>query len=90
METIISSVISAAVTLVVCLVNNHFQVSKTIALIDYRLKELEKKVDKHNNLVERMYTVERRSSVNEAEIDRHKERLRIIEETQKRQEGDGR
>ena len=27
-------------------------------LTQYRLKELEKKVDKHNNVVERMYIVE--------------------------------
>lgn len=27
-------------------------------LTQYRLKELEKKVDKHNNIVERMYIVE--------------------------------
>ena len=26
--------------------------------MEYRLKELEKKVEKHNNLVERMYSVE--------------------------------
>lgn len=29
-----------------------------MALVEYRLKELEDKVDKHNNLVERMYVVE--------------------------------
>jgi len=34
------------------------QHSKTTALLDFRLQELEKKVDKHNNLVERMYGVE--------------------------------
>lgn len=34
------------------------QHDKTTALIEYRLKELEEKVDKHNNLVERMTAVE--------------------------------
>ena len=29
-----------------------------MALVEYRLKELEDKVDKHNNLVESMYVVE--------------------------------
>lgn len=34
------------------------QYDKTTALIEYRLKELEDKVGKHNNLVERMTSVE--------------------------------
>ena len=33
---------------------------KTTALVVYRLSELEKKVDKHNNVVERMYEVEKK------------------------------
>jgi len=31
---------------------------KTVALVEYRLKQLEEKVSAHNNLVERMYKVE--------------------------------
>ena len=58
METILAAVISGAVTLVVCLVNNHAQAEKTRALLDYRLSELEKKVDKHNHLVERPFRLE--------------------------------
>lgn len=34
------------------------QNNKTWALMKYRLEQLETKVDKHNNLVERMYKVE--------------------------------
>lgn len=58
METIIAAVISGAVTLAVCLITNHAQAEKTRALLDYRLTELEKKVDKHNHLVERTYHLE--------------------------------
>lgn len=58
METILAAVISGAVTLVVCLVNNHAQAEKTRALLDYRLSELEKKVDKHNHIVERTFRLE--------------------------------
>ena len=58
MGTILAAVISGAVTLVVCLVNNHAQAEKTRALLDYRLSELEKKVDKHNHLVERTFRLE--------------------------------
>ena len=58
METIIAAAISAAVTLAVCLVQNHAQAEKTRALLNYRLGELEKKQDKHNNLIERTFKLE--------------------------------
>ena len=58
METIIAAAITAAVTLIVCLITNHAQAEKTRALIDYRVSELEKKQDKHNNLIERTYRLE--------------------------------
>lgn len=37
-------------------------------LINYRLMQLEKKVDKHNNVVERMYDLEGRAEVYEEKI----------------------
>lgn len=58
METVIAAVISGVVTLVVCLVNNRAEAEKTRALLDYRLSELEKKQDKHNNLMERTFRLE--------------------------------
>ena len=63
--TLIAALISAGVTLAVCLINNHYQQAKLTALIEYRLTELEKKVDKHNNLVDRTYALEERMSVAE-------------------------
>ena len=60
METIIAAAITASVTLAVCLITNHAQAEKTRALLDYRLSELEKKQDKHNNLMERTYKLEGR------------------------------
>lgn len=58
METIIAAAITASVTLAVCLITNHAQAEKTRALLDYRLSELEKKQDKHNNLMERTFRLE--------------------------------
>lgn len=58
METVLAAVISGAVTLAVCLVQNHAQAEKTRALLDYRLRELEKKQDKHNSLMERTFRLE--------------------------------
>lgn len=68
--TITASLISALAAIAVCMINNHFQTAKAekahqdnIVLISYRLEELEKKVDKHNNLIERTYALERKTDV---------------------------
>ncbi|WP_233456967.1 hypothetical protein [Blautia producta] len=58
METIISACISAGVTLIVCLISNKSQQEKTRALMEYKLEELTKKVEKHNSVVERTYILE--------------------------------
>ena len=68
METILAAVISGAVTMVVCLVNNHAQAEKTRALLDYRLSELEKKVDKHNNFASRIPVLEEQMKVSNHRI----------------------
>ncbi len=62
--TIISSLISAAVTLIVCLITQN----KTKALIVYRLEELEKKQDKHNSTIERTYKLEQDVAVIKEQI----------------------
>lgn len=63
METIISACISAGVTLLVCIISNRSQQDKTRTLIEYRLNELTKKVEKHNSVVERTYLLEERVKV---------------------------
>ena len=55
METIIVAVLSMMGTLA----GSFFSNNKTTALITYRIQQLEEKVNKHNNLVERMAIVER-------------------------------
>ena len=63
METIISASISACVTLIVCLISNRSQQEKTRALMEYKLEELTKKVEKHNSVVERTYILEEKMKV---------------------------
>ena len=63
METIISACISAGVTLVVCMISNHGQQEKTRALMEYKLDELTKRVEKHNSVVERTYVLEEKMKV---------------------------
>lgn len=79
METIISACISAGVTLVVCLISNHGQQEKTRALVEYKLEELTKRVDKHNNLVERTYHLEEDMSVTREQIKVANHRIEDLE-----------
>lgn len=80
MTAILPSFLSAAVTLIVCLINNHYQRietdkkhSETIALIEYRINELSDRVDKHNQLIERTYELEKRADIADEKI-KHLER----------------
>lgn len=74
-EAVITALITGSVTLIVCLFNNYFQQraaekkhDETIALIEYKLEELSKRVDKHNNVVERTYALEQNRAVFEEQI----------------------
>ena len=58
----------AALSLVGTLVGAYLANRKSTALIAYRLEELEEKVNKHNNLVERTYKLEQRMEVIEANL----------------------
>lgn len=58
MYTVIAACISAGVTLLICVLNNKSEQSKTRALIEYKLDQLTKRVDKHNNVIERTYELE--------------------------------
>ncbi len=56
MDTVIvSSLISAFSAIVVCIITSIFN-NKLIA---YRIQELEKKMDKHNGVIERVYKLEK-------------------------------
>lgn len=69
------AIITGAVAIAVCMINNHFQQrrseaqnDKTMALIDYKLSELTKRVDKHNNVIERTYRLEEQAALCEEKI----------------------
>lgn len=55
----ISVIIVAALSLAGTLAGSYFSNSKQTALMGYRMEQLEKKVEKHNTIVERMYKVEK-------------------------------
>ena len=79
MEIIISACISASVTLIVCLISNHGQQERTRALMEYKLDELTKRVDKHNNTIERTYKLEQDVSVMEEQIKVANHRIQDLE-----------
>lgn len=54
-----TTIIVAGLSLIGTLVGSFLANSKGTALVAYRLEELERKVQKHNNLVERMAILER-------------------------------
>jgi hypothetical protein len=64
-ETIIIALLSFVGTVVGSLLG----ILAANKLTNYRLEQLEKKVEKHNNLVERMYNLETKVAVDEEEIE---------------------
>ena len=64
-ETIVIALLSFAGTVVGSLLG----ILAANKLTNYRLEQLEKKVEKHNNLVERMYNLETKVAVDEEEIE---------------------
>ena len=61
--------ISAGAAIIVSAIQNH----KTMNLISYRLSELEKKVDKHNSVIERTFQLEADVKVINQRLDDMKE-----------------
>lgn len=80
METIISAAVSAAATLIVCMINNVSQAKQTRNLLDYKLEELTKRVDKHNNVIERTYELEKQVAVYDESIRVANHRISDLEE----------
>lgn len=85
-EAIITGIITAGTTLVVCLVNNHYQSKATekkhdeaIHMIDYKLSELTKRVEKHNNVIERTYKLEELTALQDEKIKVANHRIEDLE-----------
>lgn len=77
--TAVSTLIGAIISGIVALVVSGKQHDKTIALVEYRLNQLESKVDAHNNLVVRMYEAEESIKLTEERIKVANHRLDDLE-----------
>lgn len=82
----IAALISAAAAITVCMINNYYQQKrtaeangKTIDLIDYKLSELTKRVDKHNNVVERTFRLEEAVSLQDEKMKVANHRIEDLE-----------
>ena len=52
-------------------------------LVNYRLEQLEKKVDKHNNVIERVFLLEKHEAVVDEQIEVANHRIRDLEDFHK-------
>lgn len=63
-----SEIVVALLSLVGTFVGTLGGILTTQKLVTYRLQKLEEKVDKHNNLIDRMYKIETRVTLLEDEM----------------------
>lgn len=75
-----STIIVAVLALIGTLAGSFLANDKNSALIAYRLEELEKKVQKHNSIVERLTIVERDLKSAYSKIDDEKAEIKEIRE----------
>lgn len=71
-------------SLIGTLCGSYFSNRKGQALIAYRLEQLEEKVNKHNNLIERTYKLEEAQKVQEEQIKVANHRIEDLEEMAKK------
>ena len=64
MESVITAVVTGVLTLIGVLVSN----SRSQAVLEVKIDELARKVEKHNSMIERQYDVERRVAVLENDM----------------------
>lgn len=67
-DAIIVAIITGGLSLTGTLFGSYLSHKKSIALILYRLEQLEDKVNKHNNLIDRTYCLEKRCDVVDEKI----------------------
>ena len=75
METVVVAVLS----LIGTLAGAYFANRKASALLEYRLQQLETKVDRHNNLIERTYKLEEENAVMKNRMDVADHRIADLE-----------
>lgn len=79
MDSAWAVIIVGALTLIGTIITVSVGNTSTRKILSYRMEQVEKKMDKHNCLIERMYKVEERCSISENEIKVANHRLSDLE-----------
>lgn len=77
--------IVSLVALVGTLADTFAGILTSTRLTTYRIEQLEKKVEKHNTLIERIYKLEREKDVIDEKLRQLEQRLVLIEEKREKQ-----
>lgn len=86
-ETILVALITGGLALLGTLGGSYLANRKSAALIAYRLEQLERKVQAHNNLIERTYKLEERTEVQDEQIKVANHRLKDLETKMEKHHG---
>lgn len=78
-DVIIVAIITGVLSLAGTLAGSYFSQKKTTALVVYRLEQLEKKVDKHNQVIERTFQLEKRCDLFDEKIKVANHRIEDLE-----------
>lgn len=65
-----AEIIVAVITVIGVIISNYFSNNSTRKLILYRIDQLEHQVNKHNNLIDRVYKLENRENIIETKVER--------------------
>lgn len=74
-----STIIVAVLTLIGTFAGVYASNNKAAALVTYRLQQLEEKVNKHNNVIERVYKLEEQQAVQDEQIRVANHRIQDLE-----------
>lgn len=75
----LDTIIVAVIAMIGTVSGSYFSNRKSQALIAYRLEELEKRVEKHNNLIERTYKLEEKTTLQDEMIHENERRIAVLE-----------
>ena len=75
-----NTIIVALLSLLGTLIGSFTGIITANKLTNYRLSQLEKKVDKHNHVIERMYELEKHEEITEEQIKSIGKRVERMEE----------
>lgn len=79
-----TEIIVALITLCGTLVGTFSGIMVSSKLVNYRIEQLEKKVDKHNQVIDRVYKLEQKDAVHDEEIKVANHRIGDLERLQEK------